>query len=130
MKKIFYIFIIINIISINIIKSQNNELKFLNLDIFSGLQYFSIKQNLHEFSEDSIRFLVSGNLQEKKPVVIYIHGSGNYPLLTFEDSDSTFYMSPLKDIIIEHRNDYHFVVISKPGVPICMPTNTPFSMEF
>ena len=116
--KVLLLLVIINMLFANLAVSQNCKLE--------NFHYFSIKQNLHEFSEDSIRFLVSGNLQKKKPIVVYVHGSGNYPLVTFEDSDSTFYMSPLHDIIKEHNNDYHFVVISKPGVPICMPTNTPF----
>ena len=104
-----------NILFASIVVSQNCKKE--------NFHYFSIKQNLQEFSEDSIRFLVSGDLQKKMPVVVFIHGSGNMPLVFY--LDSIIALSPLDYIISEHITNYHFVLISKPGVPIYMPIDTP-----
>ena len=132
MKKALPLFIAIITFSIIIVKGQNFELKGHDFQEFSGLNYFSIKQNLSEFPEDSIRFLVTGNLQEKKPIVVFVPGSGNAPLMLSYNNDSFLFLAPLHNIMIEHRDSYHFVLISKPGVPICLDretTPTPWYMD-
>ena len=67
MKKASYLLVVIIAFTITTIKSQNFELKGHDFQEFAGLHYFSIKQNLSEFPEDFIRFLVTGDLQEKSP---------------------------------------------------------------
>ena len=90
-KKFVLLLLVTNMYFVNAV-SQNCKLE--------NMHYFSIKQNLKEFSEDSIRFLVSGNLLEKKPVVVFVQGSGNAPLaLSFPDSTTFLYPLTHKELV-------------------------------
>lgn len=63
----------------------------------------------------SINYYVSTNkIESKKPVLLYIDGSGAYPLFQYTPRGTG------STIILDFRNlsnEYHIVMISKPGVP-------------
>jgi pimeloyl-ACP methyl ester carboxylesterase len=90
----------------------------------AGWTYFSIPDK--KFSEvDSIRFIVSNLFNPQNPTIFFSQGSGNYPVLEYYDypnRDSSLHwviMPPFhtKDYV----ENYNFVVIAKPGTPICKP---------
>ena len=55
------------------------------------------------------------NIKEKKPLLIYIDGSGNYPLF-YRKSNGNYNTSVAFDIA-RYAKDYTIVLISKPGIP-------------
>ena len=74
-------------------------------------------------SEDSIQFLVNGtgaDLQRKKPVFLFIQGSLPNPLLLFDEN--VYGVFPFQ--IGAHRDSFHFVAVSKPGIPVMADTRT------
>ena len=71
--------------------------------------------------EDSIRFFVNGtgaDLQRKKPVFLYIQGSLPTPLLLYDEH--VYGVFPFKTGV--YRDSFHFVVVSKPGIPVVANT--------
>ena len=75
-------------------------------------------------AEDSIQFLVNGtgaDLQRKKPVFLFIQGSLPNPLLLY-DEKNVYGVFPFK--ISDYRDSFHFVVVSKPGLPVMADTRT------
>ena len=69
-------------------------------------------------SVDSIRLIVadtSAALRKRKPVFLFIQGSLPTPLLLHNGEVA---YSPFPFDIKPYQNDYHFVVVSKPGLPV------------
>lgn len=64
---------------------------------------------------DKVNYFVSANkIDEKKPILIYLDGSGAMPLFQYTDRGiGTSVAIPYRDL----SDNYHFVIISKPGVP-------------
>lgn len=55
------------------------------------------------------------NIKEKKPLLIYIDGSGNYPL--FYRKSNGNYNTSIALNFSKYAKDYTIVLISKPGIP-------------
>jgi dienelactone hydrolase len=55
------------------------------------------------------------NIKEKKPLLVYIDGSGNYPLF-YRKSNGNYNTSVAFDIA-RYAKEYTIVLISKPGIP-------------
>ena len=87
----------------------------------AGWTYFSISDK--KYSEvDSIRYIVSKPFNPENPTTFFSQGSGNYPVLIYydynKDSSWNYVLMPpfhVKDYV----ENYNFVVIAKPGTPIC-----------
>lgn len=78
-----------------------------------GFSTFQIKG-----SKDTINFIVSDtSFKIKKPVFIFCQGSLPYALFYKEDSNHTWQQSIPFDYQ-KYLNDYYFVIISKPGIPV------------
>lgn len=74
-------------------------------------------------TEDSVQFLVNGtgaDLQRKKPVFLFIQGSLPNPLLLYDEH--VYGVFPFKTGA--YRDSFHFVVVSKPGIPVIADTRT------
>lgn len=62
-----------------------------------------------------IQFHVSAkNMDQSKPVLLYLDGSGSYPLFMYQQQG---YGSTVPFPVDSLSAHYHFVIISKPGVP-------------
>lgn len=76
-----------------------------------GLKSYSIASK----ELGTINYYVSANkIGNKKPILLYIDGSGPYPLFQYTPNGTG------STIVLDFRslsNDYHLVMISKPGVP-------------
>jgi hypothetical protein len=78
-----------------------------------GFTTFNIKGSL-----DSIHFIVSDTtFKVKKPVFLFCQGSLPYSLFYKEDSIHTWNQTMPFDYK-KHLNEYYFVEISKPGIPV------------
>ncbi len=74
-------------------------------------------------SGDSIQFLVNGagvDLQRKKPVFLFVQGSLPNPLLLYDEH--VYGVFPFKTG--DYRDSFHFVAVSKPGIPVMADTRT------
>lgn len=70
----------------------------------------------------AIRFYMDTvNNQNKAPLFIDINGSGGWPLCYYvKCSDSSFVLNTLRpDIISKTQNDYHYIILGKPGTAFC-----------
>jgi len=106
--------IILSLFCCTITTNAQNDISKVNK---AGFKYFSIKDTLSTSYIDSIRFISSGNNYQKKPVIIFVQGSGNESLIL---EDNKQYFSPIQSLIPkEYFNKYIIVQISKPGIPIC-----------
>ena len=76
-----------------------------------GFESFSIQHK----ELGKIQFHVSAkNMNDSKPVLLYLDGSGSYPLFMYmQQGHGSTVPFPIDSL----SNHYHFVVISKPGVP-------------
>ncbi len=83
-----------------------------------GLKRFTI----NEKSIGPIGFYVDTiNITRKAPLLIFVNGSGGYPLCIYIESEKggqlmTTFQSDMIDLV---GNDYHFVLIDKPGFNFC-----------
>lgn len=85
--------------------------------------YVSIKDETG-YRNDSIRFIVSGSLHDKKPVLLFMQGSGNMSI--FKQADDGQYLAAIAGYSYDNYKDkYHIVIISKPGVPLVTPDDRP-----
>ncbi|GHV34311.1 hypothetical protein FACS1894178_1570 [Bacteroidia bacterium] len=88
-----------------------------------GWTYFSIADKIYP-EVDSIRYIVSQSFNPENPTIFFSQGSGNYPLLVYsdysKDSSRNYVMTP-PFLVKEYVKKYNFVVIAKPGMPICKP---------
>jgi hypothetical protein len=103
---VFILFLLSSQISFSQKKPKNSPRDF-------GFTSFSIKGTL-----DTINFIVSDTtFKKKKPLFLFCQGSLPYALFYKEDSTHTWQQSIPFDYI-DRMNDYDFVVISKPAIPI------------
>ncbi|MRT93866.1 alpha/beta hydrolase [Ancylomarina sp. 16SWW S1-10-2] len=89
----------------------------LNSINHTGFNYFSIQDTCETSECDSIRFIVKKKDTKPKPVIIFIQGSGNGSLIILDQNQSYSIIESL--IPAECFEKYDFVLVSKPGVPIC-----------
>jgi pimeloyl-ACP methyl ester carboxylesterase len=82
------------------------------------LNIISIRNNFMDCPSDSITMVVSGDMAGKKPAIVFIQGSGNLSLFKYGCWGCMF--SCMSHYMYNNR-DYHFVLISKPGVSLCTP---------
>ncbi|MCL2682916.1 MAG: alpha/beta fold hydrolase [Bacteroidales bacterium] len=89
----------------------------------AGWTYFSIPDKAYP-EADSVRYVVSKLFNPENPTVFFSQGSGNYPVLIYYDYDDgrtwNHVMIPPFSVK-EYTEKYNFVVIAKPGTPICKP---------
>lgn len=110
-KSILLVIFIFNIFSVGFSQIDKQKINA------AGFSYYSIKENINDI--DSIRFIVSGSLKEKKALLLFIQGSGNQPIIFYDDSAS--FPITISTIPPKFYEKYHVVIISKPGIPVCMP---------
>lgn len=61
------------------------------------------------------------NMNKKSPVILYLNGSGGYPLCFYIEGDSSSMVVTTfeRNVMRMSREDYHFVLIDKPGLDFC-----------
>ncbi len=93
----------------------------VNIVKHAGYNYYSISDKEYA-NVDSIRFIVSSPLNPKNPTIIFLQGSGNYPLIGYyADKDSIISFTLIPPFNIEkHKEKFNFLCISKPGTPVCV----------
>ena len=97
---------------------QNSKIEFVK---YSGFDYYSIYDSVYE-NIDSIRFIMSSPVTPYNPTIIFLQGSGNYPLIGYFanlDTIISFALIPPFNIE-EYKNSYNFLCIAKPGTPVCV----------
>lgn len=106
---------------------MKKQLHFLVLFILMGIYYDLSAQTLSpeklglkaysltNKELGTVNYYISTNkIDTKKPVLLYLDGSGPYPLFQYTPRGTG------STIVVDFRNlsnDYHIVMISKPGVP-------------
>lgn len=81
-----------------------------------GFEYFAIKDTFRASTEDSIRFIVSKD-REDKPFLLFIQGSGNASLI--ERTSPGGYFQLLENLMSDSmKNSYRVILLSKPGIPL------------
>lgn len=83
----------------------------------AGFDYFSIPDAKYK-EIDSIRFLISKLINPQNPTIIFLQGSGNYPLIAYMSDTVNFQIIPPFNIQ-QYVGKYNFVAISKPATPLC-----------
>lgn len=78
--------------------------------------YLSIKNSIQEYQIDSIRFIISGDLSKKKPIILFIQGSGTQSII--QHTDSAIFPITVSCIPKQFYHKYHIVLISKPYISI------------
>jgi pimeloyl-ACP methyl ester carboxylesterase len=65
-------------------------------------------------------YIASKNLKQQKPVLLFLEGSGCYPLLRIinDGQNCCIYVNAISINIDSLANYYHVVLVSKPGVPL------------
>ncbi|MDR0437625.1 MAG: alpha/beta hydrolase [Bacteroidales bacterium] len=89
----------------------------------AGWTYFSIPDKAYP-EVDSIRYIVSKPFNPENPTIFFSQGSGNYAVLEYYDYDdgrSWNYLIIPPFQVTDYVENYNFVVIAKPGTPICKP---------
>lgn len=66
------------------------------------------------------------NIRKKAPLLIYLQGSGGYPMVFFMEGDSFAYTTSTFDseLLRNKEKEYHVVMIDKPGLPFCDTVKT------
>lgn len=82
----------------------------------TGFRYYSIEDTSGIAVSDSLRFIVSTPINEKKPLVLFIQGSG--PIALFYNGSKGYFCSVSSLFPPDFTKKYHVVVIAKPGLPI------------
>lgn len=90
----------------------------------AGWTYFSITDKVYS-EVDSIRYIVSKPFNPENPTIFFSQGSGNHPVLeyyNYEDKDTLLQWTATPPFPVnDYMKNYNFVVIAKPGTPICKP---------
>ncbi|MGF6929383.1 putative esterase [Chitinophaga sp. W2I13] len=86
-----------------------------------GLQAFTI----HDNTLGTIRFYVSSkDIGKKKPVLLALDGSGQYPMALFVQlRKGSFVANSFDQGLLELADKFHVVMISKPGINFCDTIN-------
>lgn len=72
--------------------------------------------SINDNSLGEIKYHVyKNNINKKKPLIVYLHGSTNFPLYYLKPNGS--YSSGITLNVSSMSNDYHVVLISKPNTP-------------
>jgi pimeloyl-ACP methyl ester carboxylesterase len=120
--KLFKLSVLFVLIS-NSITAQYSTNKDINY-----FSYLSIKNTLDEYPNDSIRFIITGAITEKKPVIIFCSGSGNSSIMRNDGVES--YLSAFPQHVCDaYKSKYHIVIISKPGISFTTPDTIPFPFD-
>lgn len=73
------------------------------------------------FEKDSVTFAIvarKGDLEAKKPVLLFRQGSLPIPLFTMNPKNNRPSLSELPITCYDHEAEYHTIMIAKPGVPL------------
>ena len=73
------------------------------------------------FEADSVTFAVvarPGDLEVRKPILLFRQGSLPIPLFTTNPKDKRPSLTELPITCYDHEADYHCIMIAKPGVPL------------
>lgn len=95
------------------LKSQS----FIERASRAGFDYFAIADAKYK-EIDSIRFLVSSPINPHNPTIVFLQGSGNYPLVAYMSDTVNFQIIPPFNIRA-YTGKFNFVAISKPATPLC-----------
>lgn len=98
-------------------------MKYIILPILlcHGVTTFSQTEGFEHYTLTDRKFqsfqihVASSNLNARKPLLIYLDGSGNFPL--YYKSRSSSYLTTVPINIRKYAKDFHIALISKPGIP-------------
>ena len=102
-----------------------NKLAFLLLLLLSHamLGQDSFKDQFQVFSFESkelgkVEFCTfKSSIDKKKPLLIFIHGSGNEPTFCYQTDLKTYAWKGFLEIE-KYKDKYHVISVSKPGIPL------------
>lgn len=57
------------------------------------------------------------SINKKKPLMIFIHGSGNEPTFSYHEDVKKYSWKAFKEVE-KYKDDFHVIFISKPGIPL------------
>lgn len=83
----------------------------------------NLKDQFTVFSIDSkqlgkVEFCTfNSSINTKKPLMIFIHGSGNLPTFQFIPSTNSYNWSAFTEIQ-QYKDQYHVILVNKPGIPL------------
>ncbi|HVI44984.1 MAG TPA: hypothetical protein VM802_08940 [Chitinophaga sp.] len=82
-----------------------------------GLKAYTI----HDKELGDIHFYITvSGIDKTKPVLLSLDGSGHIPLATYAKlKKSVFIANSFDNDVLELRDKFHVVMISKPGIPFC-----------
>lgn len=103
-----------------------------------------LKKEMKIFSFDSPKYgkiefcTFISTIEKKKPILIFIHGSGNEPTFSYHKDQKMYYWAAFVETA-KFKDKYHVIFVNKPGVPlfdtvqkdpINFKTSYPISKEF
>ena len=104
-------------------------------DMYKLLLLFFIGMNQLLFSQDNFKdqFTVftaeskalgkieyctfNSSINKRKPLLIFIHGSGNFPTFHYRNDLKQYAWSAFS-ILQKYKDDYHVLFVNKPGIPL------------
>ena len=59
----------------------------------------------------------NSSINKRKPLLIFIHGSGNFPTFHYRNDLKQYAWSAFS-ILQKYKDDYHVLFVNKPGIPL------------
>lgn len=84
-----------------------------------AVRKFGFRYIEYQYKDDVVEVLIKskkGEEQNRKPILLFIQGSGAKPLIKF-DNKGNYFQTPLEGLV---EDKYHLVYINKPGIPLIM----------
>src|SRR5690606_3701096 len=120
MKKCFIIQIILLLSSILQVKGQT-EVTVPEMGL--SFRHYRLNDKMLGQVDFYIRAINNG---KSKPLLVFLDGSGNYPLFRYvTDKKSTTILQTVSSPILDNADEYNLVLISKPGVPFSDTVTVP-----
>ena len=120
MKKYLVSLIILFISSILQANGQT-EVAVPEMDL--SFQHYRLSDKMLGQVDFYIRTINNG---KSKPLLVFLDGSGNYPLFRYvTDKKSTTILQTISSPILDNADEYNLVLISKPGVPFSDTVTVP-----
>lgn len=106
-------------------QSLMNKIAIITLLFISKFTFgqADFKDQFHIFTIDSkelgkVEFCTfKSTIDKKKPLMIFIHGSGNEPTFCYQTDLKTYAWKGFLEIE-KYKDDYHVISVSKPGIPL------------
>lgn len=57
------------------------------------------------------------SIEKRKPILLFIHGSGNLPTFQFRNDLKNYSWSAFVEVQ-KYKDDYHIIFVNKPGIPL------------